>query len=40
MLDRNRRLKERPERFQESRDEFDLVITVEERVYDHVVECM
>jgi RNA polymerase II subunit A C-terminal domain phosphatase SSU72 len=40
MLDRNRRLKERPERFQESRDEFDLVITVEERVYDHVVEFL
>ena len=40
MLDRNRRLKQRPERFQECQETFDLIITVEERVYDQVVECM
>ena len=40
MLDRNRRLKQRPERFQDCHETFDLIITVEERVYDQVVECM
>jgi len=39
MLDRNRRIKPHPERFQETDEEFDLVITVEERVYDQVIEC-
>lgn len=39
MLDRNRRIKTRPERFQASSDKFDIVITCEERVYDQVVEC-
>ncbi|KAG7197194.1 hypothetical protein KM043_007272 [Ampulex compressa] len=34
MLDRNRRIKPRPERFQLSKDEFDILITCEERVYD------
>lgn len=38
MLDRNRRIKEHPERFQETDEEFDLVVTVEERVYDQVIE--
>ncbi|XP_002737376.1 RNA polymerase II subunit A C-terminal domain phosphatase SSU72-like [Saccoglossus kowalevskii] len=38
MLDRNRRIKPRPERFQSSKDKFDIVITCEERVYDQVVE--
>lgn len=39
MLDRNRRIKAHPERFQETEEEFDLVVTVEERVYDQVIEC-
>lgn len=38
MLDRNRRIKSKPERFQDCKDDFDIVITVEERVYDQVVE--
>lgn len=39
MLDRNRRIKPKPEKFQLSREKFDLIITAEERVYDQVVEC-
>ncbi|KAG9510664.1 RNA polymerase II subunit A C-terminal domain phosphatase SSU72, partial [Fragariocoptes setiger] len=38
MLDRNRRLKTCPERFQGCRDKFDIIFTCEERVYDQVVE--
>lgn len=38
MLDRNRRIKRKPEKFQESEDMFDLIITCEERVYDQVVD--
>lgn len=38
MLDRNRRIKSCPERFQNCKDQFDIVITVEERVYDQVLE--
>ena len=38
MLDRNKRIKSRPERFQNCKDQFDLVITCEERVYDQVLE--
>lgn len=38
MLDRNKRIKPRPERFQNCKDPFDLIITCEERVYDLVVE--
>lgn len=40
MLDRNRRIKPQPERFQECRDQFDLIFTCEEQVYDRVVEEM
>ncbi|XP_036764891.1 RNA polymerase II subunit A C-terminal domain phosphatase SSU72-like [Manis pentadactyla] len=40
MLNRNRRIKPRPERFQECRDQFDLIFTCEEQVYDRVVEEM
>lgn len=40
MLDRNRRIKPKPERFQCSKDKFDILITCEERVYDQVIECM
>uniref|UniRef100_A0A8C9L1Y3 RNA polymerase II subunit A C-terminal domain phosphatase SSU72 n=1 Tax=Pavo cristatus TaxID=9049 RepID=A0A8C9L1Y3_PAVCR len=38
MLDRNKRIKPRPERFQNCKDIFDLILTCEERVYDQVVE--
>lgn len=38
MLDRNRRIKAHPERFQNCYDHFDVVFTLEERVYDQVVE--
>lgn len=38
MLDRNRMIKERPERLQDSKEKFDVIITAEERVYDQVVE--
>lgn len=38
MLDRNRRIKLRPERFQENKEEFDIVITCQERVFDQVLE--
>lgn len=40
MLDRNRRIKRCPERFQDCSDRFDIIITVEERVYDQVLEHM
>lgn len=36
MLDRNRRIKKSPEKFQHCTEEFDLIITAEERVYDQV----
>jgi hypothetical protein len=38
MLDRNKRIKPRPERFQTSDDKFDILVTCEERVYDQVIE--
>ena len=38
MLDRNRRLKPRPERFQDSEEQFDIIVTAEERVFDQVLE--
>ena len=38
MLDRNRRIKPRPERFHQCMDKFDVIFTCEERVYDQVVE--
>jgi len=38
MLDRNRRIKPKPERFQDSLERFDVIFTCEERVYDQVVE--
>ncbi|XP_019873840.1 RNA polymerase II subunit A C-terminal domain phosphatase SSU72-like [Aethina tumida] len=40
ILDRNRRIKKHPERFQETEEVFDLLITCEERVYDQVLEHM
>lgn len=39
MLDRNRRIKLKPEKFQHCDEKFDLIITCEERVYDQVIEC-
>ncbi|XP_053204647.1 RNA polymerase II subunit A C-terminal domain phosphatase SSU72-like [Panonychus citri] len=38
MLDRNRRIKSKPERFHDCFDKFDVVFTCEERVYDQVIE--
>ena len=38
MLDRNRRIKATPERFQDCKDQFDVIFTVEERVFDQVIE--
>lgn len=38
MLDRNRRIKLKPEKFQTSKDKFDILVTCEERVYDQVIE--
>lgn len=38
MLDRNRRIKSRPERFQANDDRFDVIISCEERVYDQIIE--
>lgn len=40
MLDRNRRIKRNPEKFQHCQERFDILITAEERVYDQVVEYM
>lgn len=39
-LDRNRRIKTHPEKFQECSEKFDILITCEERVYDQVLEYM
>jgi len=38
MLDRNRRIKPKPERFQSCKDRFNIIVTCEERVYDQVIE--
>ncbi|XP_034255967.1 RNA polymerase II subunit A C-terminal domain phosphatase SSU72 isoform X2 [Thrips palmi] len=40
MLDRNRRIKNWPEKFQLSTEQFDVIFTCEERVYDQVVEWL
>lgn len=37
MLDRNRRIKKCPEKFQHCTEQFDIIITAEERVYDQVI---
>ena len=38
MLDRNKGIKAKPERFQDCKNEFDLVVTCEGRVYDQVLQ--
>ncbi|KAH3823224.1 RNA polymerase II subunit A C-terminal domain phosphatase SSU72-like [Dreissena polymorpha] len=38
MLDRNRRIKPKPERFQSCKDTFDIIVSCEERVFDQIVE--
>jgi len=40
MLDRNRRIKNGPQRFQESKEQFNIIFTCEEKVYDQVIEYM
>ena len=37
ILDRNRRIKEKPEKFQETKEQFDVILTCEEKCYDLVV---
>lgn len=36
MLDRNRRIKECPQKFQKTKEKFEVIICLEERVYDQV----
>ncbi|VIO94877.1 carbamoyl-phosphate synthase, large subunit, putative [Brugia malayi] len=38
MLDRNRRIKDMPQKFQHFSGKFDVIICLEERVYDQIVE--
>jgi len=38
MLERNRRVKEMPQRLQEAPERYDLILTAEERVYDQALE--
>lgn len=38
MLERNIRIKEAPERFQDCHDKFDVIFSCEERVYDQIIE--
>eukprot|EP00053_Salpingoeca_punica_P007934 m.71966 g.71966 ORF g.71966 m.71966 type:complete len:210 (+) comp14394_c0_seq1:697-1326(+) len=40
MLDRNRKIKERPERFQDSKEQFDIIYTVESRVFDQALQAL
>nr|CAG4645138.1 EOG090X0E4R [Leptodora kindtii] len=40
MLDRNRRIKPCPEKFQSTMEQFNIIISCEERVYDQVIECL
>ena len=39
MLERNKRIKRNPQRFQEFREsQFDIVFTVEERIFDNLID--
>jgi len=38
MLDRNRRIKKRPQRLQLAKERYDVIFTAEERVYDQTLE--
>jgi len=38
MLDRNKRIKAKPEKFQDCHDLFEVIICCEERVYDQVID--
>ena len=38
IMERNRRIKAGPERFQECGKQYDIILTVEEKVYDQVLE--
>uniref|UniRef100_A0A0K0FQ81 RNA polymerase II subunit A C-terminal domain phosphatase SSU72 n=1 Tax=Strongyloides venezuelensis TaxID=75913 RepID=A0A0K0FQ81_STRVS len=40
ILDRNRKIKEKPERFQDQDQIFDVILCLEERVYDHIVDFL
>ena len=37
LVDRNRRIKKQPQKFQESTEKYDVILTCEEKVYDAVV---
>jgi len=37
IMERNKRIKSGPERFQESKNEYDVILTVQEKVYDEVL---
>ncbi|XP_023329261.1 RNA polymerase II subunit A C-terminal domain phosphatase SSU72 [Eurytemora carolleeae] len=38
IMERNRRIKRGPEKFQETSHQYDIILTVEEKVYDQVLE--
>ena len=38
MVDRNRKIKSAPERWQDTKEEFDVVLTCEMRVFEQVVQ--
>lgn len=38
LMDRNRRIKKAPQRFQESNEIYDVIVTCEERCFDLVCE--
>ncbi|EFP07690.1 CRE-SSUP-72 protein [Caenorhabditis remanei] len=40
MVDRNRRIKTRPQRFQAETREFDVILCLEERVFDQVIDFL
>jgi len=37
IMERNRRIKKGPEKFQETKNKYDVILTVEEKVYDQVL---